>query len=71
MAVTKDEFVKNVAARLGADPKHVAGTVDATLSQLVEPSIFGTGAAGLRADNNCGNGCGSAEALKTAKAPTT
>lgn len=71
MALTKDDFVKTVATRLGADPKHVAGTVDATLAQLVEPSVFGTGASGLRADNNCGNGCGAGEALKAAVAPTT
>jgi hypothetical protein len=71
MPVNKDEFVKSLATRLGADPKHVHGAVDATLAQLVEPSIFGTGATGLRADNNCGNGCGGGEALKAAVAPTT
>lgn len=69
MAVTKDEFVKTVAARLGADPKHVAGTVDATLAQLVEPSVFGTGALRRFADNGCNNGCGAGEALKAAVAP--
>jgi len=65
--VEKDEFVKSIASRLNADPRHVHATVDATLAELVAPSIFGTAKkpGGVFADNNCGNGCGGAEAIRT------
>jgi hypothetical protein len=66
VTVEKDEFVKTVASRLNADPRHVSATVDATLAELIAPSIFGTGKkpGGVFADNNCGNGCGGAEAIR-------
>jgi hypothetical protein len=63
----KEEFVSTLAKRIGADAKSVSLTVDATLAELIAPSIFGAGGK-LKplADNNCGNGCGSAEAVRTA-----
>jgi hypothetical protein len=61
----KQEFIKKVAERTGQNPVHVETLLDATLSELVSPAVFGTGR-GLRlSDNNCGNGCGSEQAFAT------
>jgi hypothetical protein len=58
---TKDEFVKKVADRLNIDELHATSILDATVAELLSPTIFrGKKFAGFGAarDNNCGNGCG-------------
>lgn len=54
----KDQLVTKLANRAKLAPAETEQLIDATLAELVAPSIFGTGP-GLRGifDNNCNNNC--------------
>lgn len=62
----KDEFVARLADRIQANPQAVEGAVNATLAELVAPSVFARpGEVGpkLLADNNCNNNCAREQAV--------
>jgi hypothetical protein len=53
----KEEFVKKMADRLAADPKHVETILDASISEMFAPALFGPPGSRRAIGNNCGNGC--------------
>jgi hypothetical protein len=54
----KEQFIATLAKRLETKAGLVESVVDATLAEVLTPSIFGTAArAKFFGDNNCNNNC--------------